>query len=479
MKQKNIGTNAILNAIKSSLSIVFPILSYPYILRVLGTAGLGKVSYVLSIVSYFSLIAMPGIPIYGVREGAKLREKREQLNEFISQVFTINVISTVLSYVLLITLVYSFEGLRKYSLLFIIISFNIISQTLAIDWVNTIFEDYKYITLRSIIVYIFQLILIFILIKDKGDYYIYAILQVLPPIVICATNWFYCRKYVKIRLVLSDNIKIHLKPLFTLFANTVAISIYVNVGTTMLGAMKGDESVGLYTAATKVYSVIKSMLIAVYSVAIPRLSSFVGTENYCAYKKLFTNLWCGVSLLLLPAGIGLFCMAEEVILLIGGTQFLAAASALRILSLALIAAVFGGLLTACLNVTIGKESINLKATIISAGINFVLNLICIPLLAQTGTALSILIAELFVTIYCFMKTDNRQQYFDSKAIILNIWQAGIAISLMVVYIALIKHFIAAFVLRTIISICGSVLIYGLVLVLLGNSYLKNILRRGH
>ena len=233
-----------------------------------------------------------------------------------------------------------------------------------------------------------------------------------------------------------------------------------------------------YIRATKVYNVIKSMLIAVYSVAIPRLSSFVGTENYCAYKKLFTNLWCGVSLLLLPAGIGLFCMAEEVILLIGGTQF-CGRFRFRILSLALIAAVFGGLLTACLNVTIGKESINLKATIISAGINFVLNLICIPLLAQTGTALSILIAELFVTIYCFMKTDNRQQYFDSKAIILNIWQAGIAISLMVVYIALIKHFIAAFVLRTIISICGSVLIYGLVLVLLGNSYLKNILRRGH
>lgn len=477
MKQKNIGINAILNAIKSSLSIIFPLISYPYILRALGTVGLGKVSYVMSIVSYFSLIAMLGVSTYGVREGAKARENKEKLSEFVSQVFTINVISTVISYILLFILVCAFKQLHDYALLFVIISFSIISQTLAVDWVNTIFEDFAYITLRSVIVYIVQLILIFLLIRDENDYFVYAVLHVLSPIVICVTNWFYCRKYVRIKLVLSKSIQAHLKPLLILFANTVAISIYVNFDTTMLGVMKGDESVGLYAAATKVYSVVKSMMIAVYSVAIPRLSGFVGVGDFKAFKRLFTNLWCSVSLLLLPAGVGLFCMAEEVILIIGGPQFLAAASALRILSLALIAAIFGGLLTACLNVTIGRESTNLRATIISAGINFVFNLFCIPLFAQSGAALTTLLAELFVCIYCFLKTGDRQKYFDGKTILPNMIQVAIAISLMAVFIYIVKYYIDEYIICTVLSIVGAVIVYTLTLVFLKNRFVIDVLQK--
>lgn len=476
MKQKNIAINAILNAVKSSLPTILSLISYPYILRTLGVASLGKVCFVTSIVGYFSQIAMLGVPTYGVREGAKFRDDKVGLSKFVSQVFTINVISTIVSYILLCALVCVFTQLHNYILLFVIISIGVVSQTLALDWVNVIFEDFSYITLRSIVIYAIQILLIFLLIKSENDYYTYAALTVLSSVVVCVTNVFYCRRYCQVHLTHLNLTKSHLRPLFVLFANTVAISIYVSFDNIMLGAIKGDESVGLYAASTKVYSVIKGILIAVYSVAIPRLSVFFGSRDFVEYKRLFTNLWCIVSLLLLPAGIGLFCLAEEVNLIVGGKQYLAATPSLRILSLALIVAIFGGLMTACLNVTICKESINLKATVISAALNFVLNIVSIPLFAQNGAALTTLIAEIFVFIYCVFKTECRNRYFDGKTIITNIAQSVCGIVAMVTYILVVKHYVTGFVLRSVLSVGGSVLIYGIVLILVKNYYARWLLQ---
>lgn len=416
MKKKNIGVNAVLNVIKSGLSVLFPLITYPYALRVLGTVNIGKVSYSQSIISYFGLIAMLGISTYGVKEGAKKKSNPAELEKFVGETFTINFLSTIIAYILLAITILFVDKFKDYRSLLLIQSMSIALTTFGVDWINQVFEDYFFITLRSIIAHIISMVLLFVFVREPEDYFIYAFLSVTTNLITCVSNWFYCRRYVKVRLTLHPKFKLHMKPILILFANAVAISIYVNVDTTMLGWLKGDYDVGLYTVSVKVYSIIKTMLAAIYAVSIPRLASYAGEGRKEDYKNLYSGMWQYLSLIIVPAGIGLICVAEEVMLFMGGSDYVAATPALQILAVSLIFAIFGGLVTACLNVTLGREKVNLQATVLSAIINFGLNFIFIPLFSFIGAAITTAISELVVLVYCLLKMKNLSDYLSWRSI---------------------------------------------------------------
>ena len=228
-------------------------------------------------------------------------------------------------------------------------------------------------------IYILTLVLLFVLVKDQNDVLQYALLTVTNSGLICISNWLYCRRYVKVRLTKRIELKKHIKPILTIFANSVATTIYVNADTTMIGLLSGDYYVGLYSLAVKIYNVIKTMLAAIYSVAIPRISFFAGQNDKGKIKQVFTSVCAALTIILLPAGVGLATISKEVVIIMGGTEYLDSALTLQILSFSLIGAVFGGLFTYCLNIPLGREKINVKATTISALVNVGLNVIIIPI----------------------------------------------------------------------------------------------------
>lgn len=451
MNNKSIKINAVLNVIRSCLSIIFPLVTAPYVFRVLGAVGIGKVSYVNSIVSYFSLFAMLGVSTYAVREGAKRRTDKAELNQFISEVFTINIITTGISCSIMFLTVYFVDKLYSYRSLFLILGFSIVFQTFSVDWLNTVFEDYLYITIRTIIVYTVHLLLIFIFINDEGDYYLYAFLQILSSGIICFSNWFYCRRYAQIRLTRIENTKKHIRPLLILFSNAVMVSVYVNFDTTMLGWFQNDHAVGLYSASVKVYSVVKTLMVAIYSVTIPRLARLYGQKDDEGFKNLYSNLWAYIILILLPASTGIVCLAREIIMFMGGEKFVEATLSLQILGLALSFAIVGGLVTSCLNITIGREKDNLIATIFSATLNFILNLFFIPRWSLTGAAMTTLISEAFVFLFCFLRIPNKTKYIDRRTISINIGHALLGIILIVV-VSTIIHSMTDQVVVTIIGV---------------------------
>ena len=466
MKEKNIGINAILNVIKSCLSVVFPLITYRYGLRVLGAEGIGKVTYGESIVSYFSLIAMLGITTYAVREGAKRKKNKEEFNKFANEIFTINVVSMIVAYFLLaITLIFT-EKLHAYTKLIMIQSLVIAFSTFGLDWINTVYEDFLFITIRSIIAHIITLVMLFVLVKKSSDYYMYALLAITTNGITCISNWFYCRKYAKVRVTLKPNFSKHAKPILILFANAVAVSIYVNFDTTMLGWMQGDYYVGLYAVAVRVYTIVKNILVAIYAVTIPRLAYLVGKGDMQEYRKLYSKLWEGLALLLIPAVIGLIGIAREVMLYMGGEEYLPAVLTLQILSVALLFAVFGGLVTSCLNVTLGREKNNLTVTICSAVLNCTLNFIFIPLWKHNGAAVTTLLAEMFVVVVCVVHVPNKEKYFDFARIKSSIRNAVLASIVMAGYIVGIKLLILNSILRFIVIVPGSILLYALMLLIL-------------
>lgn len=477
MKEKKLGINATLNLIKTSLSIIFPLITYPYALRVVGVENIGSVSYVTSVVNYFSLFAMLGVSSYAIREGAKVRDNKNEFTTFSCEVFTINLLSTTIAYIALILTVIFVPQFRHYWELFAILGLSVIFSTIGIDWINTVYEDYLFITIRGIVIHVVSLALLFLIVKKPEDYLLYAALQIFSVGFVAVSNWFHCKKYAKLKIVSKPNIKKHLPRLLVLFANSLAISVYVNFDTTMLGWIIGDYDVGIYSVAVRIYTTAKSVMMAIYVVTIPRLATFFGNNDMSGFQTLYTKLWSYMTLLLVPAGVGLACVSKEIIWVFGGTDYLDGTIALQILSLSLIFSIYGGLVTTCLNITIGREKENLIATILSAILNCGLNFIFIPLFTYNGAALTTLFAEIFVLVFCIVRIPNRGQYIEKEMIRRNGVQTLIATVPIIILSVAIHAWISDMIYSLFIIVFSSILIYGLVLIILKNELIISVLTR--
>lgn len=475
-KQKNLGINAVLNVIRQCLSVIFPLITYPYALRVLGPTAIGRVNYASSIISYFSLIAMMGVSNYAVREGAKRRQNKQEFQEFFSQIFSINLIFTFFSYIILGICLIFISKFQEYRLLLVVQSITILLTTLGVDWVNTVYEDYFLVTIRSIGTHIITMVLLFLIVKTPDDYYKYAFLTVVTTGVICITNLIHCRKYLKIRITKHVCISQHLKPLLILFSNSLAISIYVNLDITMIGWLKGDYGVGIYSAAVRIYNIAKSIMAAIYVVAIPRLSQYAGQQEFEKYRKVCSDIWSSLTVFLLPAGVGLVCISPEIMWILSGNGYPGSEIVLRILGISLVFAIYGGLVTSGMNISLGKERITLQATIISALINFGLNLLVIPKYSYLGAAVTTLISEAFVFVFCFAKIPNKKLYIESDTVLKNLLHSAIGSIGIILFSLLIKHMFISNIIRTITILVGSVLIYLIIMLLLKDSVFLSYFR---
>ena len=402
MRQKSIKWNALLNIIRMSLSVVFPLITFPYASRILGAETLGTVNYTLSVVNYASLIAALGISTYAIREGAKIRENYSAINQFAQEVFTINIITTIISYWILGIVISVLPELHVYWKLIFLQSMSILFTTLSVEWINVVYEDYLFVTIRALLTNIVTTLLLFLLVHHPSDYYIYASLTVVSHAVVSVMNYFHCKKYIHIKITGKPCFRKHMKPVLIFFANSLAVSLYVNSDSTMLGWMIGSYSVGLYTASVKVYSMVKTVLAAMYGVTISRMTFYITNDKMDQYYNLCQNVISGLMVILLPGICALFLFAEDIIFLLSGMSYMDSVVTLRILSIGLLFAILGGFLTSCINIPNGMEKNNLYAASVSALINILFNLLMIPQYHQNGAAFTTVIAEAIVCVYCII-----------------------------------------------------------------------------
>lgn len=203
MRNKSLTVNAFLNLIKTMCSVLFPLITFPYISRILGVNNLGIFNFSSSVISYFTLIAGLGINTYAIREGAKIRDDRKELSEFSSEVFTINFISTIISYLLLFLCILLFNKLQVNCIIIAVLSLSILFTTVGCEWIYNIFEDFKYITFRSILFQIISLVMLFLFVRTKDDLLVYAIITVIATSGANIVNMITRGKYVDIRFRFS------------------------------------------------------------------------------------------------------------------------------------------------------------------------------------------------------------------------------------------------------------------------------------
>lgn len=386
------GVNALLSSIRTLSTIIFPLITYPYITKTLSVSNIGKINFSQSIISYFTLIAQFGISTFAIRTGARIRDDKIAFEKFAKQVFTINIISTLVSIILLTFLLILPTQLANYRIIIAILSINVILIPISVDWIYTIYEDFGYITLRSILVSLLSLILMFCFVKTNADTYLYVALITMSTSLGSIFNFLHVHKYVILGITRRTNWKKYRTSLFMFFINSVTSTIYLNSDITLLGFMSTNTQVGLYSVATKIYGIAKQMINAVIATTIPRLA-YIQKKDEKQFKQLLNNIMNMAIFLVVPLMAGLIMVRKDVILIISTPKYSRATESLAILSLALFFSVLANILANGLLVVINKEKYVVVGTTTSAIVNLLLNFIFIPWWGQNGAALTTLIAE--------------------------------------------------------------------------------------
>lgn len=395
---KSLKINAALNIIRQVCAIVFPLITFPYVSRTLGVEAYGKVNFSTSILSYISLLAGLGVSSYAIREGARIRDDRERFERFADEVFSINVVSTLISYVVLAVLVLFWSKLDAYRALIGILSVNILLTTLGTDWINTIYEDFLYLTVRYVICQTIAVAATLLFVKGPEDVALYAVCSNMGMMLANASNLFYIRKKLGIRLKMTwkMNVRRHLRPIMLLFGNMISSMIYLYSDTTMLGVFIGDAAVGFYTVSSRIYSLIKQLINAVSGVLVPRLSHDLESNSGGESNGSVHTVLGILTVVVFPIALGMICMGREIIVLIAGEAYAAAYPALAILSIALIFATYACIYISVIMLAQRKDREILFASSVSALTNIVLNFILIPRYSYNAAAFTTLVSELLM-----------------------------------------------------------------------------------
>lgn len=411
-KEKSLKKNFCMNAILTMSQFIFPLITFPYVSRILLAEGTGKVSFATSIISYFAMFAQLGIPTYGIRACAQVRNDKKKLSKTAQEIFIINIIMSILAYIVFFIALCNVPRLKDEKTLLIIVSATIFFNAIGMEWLYKALEQYTYITIRSVIFKFIALIAMFLLIHQQSDYIIYGAISIFASSASNIFNFFNVHKYISLRPVGEYNFKQHLKAVSVFFALSCAATIYVNLDTVMLGFMKTNVDVGYYNAAVKIKTILVSIVTSLGTVLLPRASYYVEhglKEDFYRITKKAINF---VFLVATPLMLYFMFFAKEGIFFLSGNTYGGAIVPMQIIMPTLFFIGLTNIMGMQILVPLGKENIVLYSEIVGAVVDLAINYILIPKYASAGAAIGTLVAEITVWIvqYIYLRKQIKDAY---------------------------------------------------------------------
>ena len=275
MSKKSLKLNFVMNVILTVSQFIFPLITFPYVSKILLPEGTGKVSFVTSIISYFVMFAQMGIPMYGVRACAKVRDDKKELSKTVHELFSLNILMSAISYVFFLLMLLTVPRLKDERILFLVMSSTIWFNSIGMEWLYKALEQYTYITIRSVFLKLIALGAMFVLVHKQEDYIIYGVISIFASSASNICNFVHARKYISFEYIGNYNLKKHLRAICIFFAMSCATTIYTHLDTVMLGFMKDDVEVGYYNAAVRIKSILVSIVTSLGVVLLPRASYYI------------------------------------------------------------------------------------------------------------------------------------------------------------------------------------------------------------
>lgn len=400
--------NIVLNGINTITGILFPVITFPYAARVLMPEGIGAVNFLNSIIGYIVLLTSLGIPMYAVKEVAKYRDDKLTRDKITVEIILLSTILCLLGYVAVWLLAEFVPQIHQQASLFYILSLTIVFTSIGVNWFYQGIEDFKFITVRAIIIRSLAATALFIFVKSPSDLLAYGMITVGSTVGNNFINFIHLRKHIDRGCINFSELCIfrHLKPALQVFILNLIISLYIQLNSIMLGFISGDDAVGYFTAGTKITHIGLTLISSLGTVLLPRCSHLLkigDKEGFASVINKSLNVTLALSL---PMTAGLILLATPVTMIFCGGEYM---DAIPVLYLNAPVIIFISLTNVMgIQILYPMDKVNLVILSVSGAaiLNLILNFILLPEYGATGAAISTLIAEfsvLLIQILCGRK----------------------------------------------------------------------------
>ncbi len=401
----NVKRNFIFSTVLTVSNYIFPFIIYPYITRVLGVNNLGICNFVDSIINYAVIISTMGIMSIGTREIATARKSPHRLNATFTALFIITLITTIVATIALIVAIYSVDQLYANRQLLLIGMIKLWGNFFLIEWFYRGLEDFKYITIRTIIVKILFIAAMFVLVRHADDYPMYYLLLCLSMVGNAVFNCWRCASMVKFRYDLKLFLSLW-KPYLIIGFYLILNSMYINFNVVYLGFVQDDAQVGLYTTSTKIFQILLALYTAYTSVVMPHASSLLSERRTDEFKRLIFKSIDGLILFSIPAALFLAIFAPGIIGLIAGPGYNGAIVPMQIEAPLLFIIGYEQIIVIQVLMPMCRDRAILFNSVIGAATGLICNILLVKAMASTGSALTWAAAEIAVLLSA--------QYFTSR-----------------------------------------------------------------
>lgn len=393
----SIKKNFFYSAFLTTANYIFPLITYPYVSRVLGVHNIGICNFIDSIINYFVLFSMMGISTLGIREVAINKNNSERLNKVFCSLLSLNAATTFIGIIVLIIATYSIPKLYENAELMFFGGFKLFFNLFLIEWFYKGLEDFKYITVRTIIVKCLYVASVFVFVKQANDYPIYYLLTVLMIVINAVINIFHSKKIVSYSIK-SVEIKSFIKPYIILGIYLLLTSMYVSFNVVYLGFVGGETQVGYYTTATRIYTILIALFTAFTGVMLPRMSSLLGEGRIVEFKEKLSKSIGVILSCSLPAIIYMIILAPEIIYLISGSGYEEAITPMRIIMPLFFIIGYEQILIVQTMMPLKLDKIIFRNSIIGAAFGISLNILLVGKYLAIGSAIVWLSCEVVLLI---------------------------------------------------------------------------------
>lgn len=408
--------NYLYNVFYQVFVLLVPLITMPYIARVLGPTGVGINSFTNSNTQYFILIGSIGVSLYGNRQIAYNRDNRRKASQIFWEVFLMRIITISISLICFLVFL-NFE--TNYHQAYLMQAILIVASAFDISWFFMGFENFRVTVLRNMIIKLVSLACIFIFIRHENDLSLYIAVLAISQLIGNMTLFPYLRHYIDLPDWRKLKIWRHFKPSLVLFVPQIATQVYLILNKTMVGRMVSVEAAGFYDNSDKIVKMVLAIVTATGTVMLPRVANTFAKGNHEQVKKYLYQSFDFVSAISIPMMFGIAAIAPKFATMFFGKEFGSVGLLMMIESLVILFIAWSNVLGVQYLLPTGHNKEFTISVSIGAVINIILNVPLIILLGTVGAMIATVISELSVTVYQFYIV---RKYLDLGEMLSEIWK---------------------------------------------------------
>lgn len=398
-KHKILASNFVYLSILQGLNVILPLITFPYLIRILGVEYFGLLSFSFAFITYFQIITDYGFNATGTRDISMVIDNPKKQNEIFNQIMSTKLFLVLLSFVLMMGIVFAFDIFRSYWIIYLFSFGSILGQAIFPIWYFQGIQKMKYITYLNLVTKIIFTIALFIFIKKKSDFYLVPVFNALGFIFAGIFSLFYIRKDFNIRFKFQSfkKIKEQLNKGKYVFLSELKISLFTNTNTLILGIIAGNQAVGFFSAPEKLARAIGNLQTPISNTLFPYLSKEMALDKYKTLQKIKKMTYYG-AILFLGIVVICFCFANQIITIVYGAGMDSAVIIFKILILIPLLSFLDTMYGKQILLNLGKDNLYFRVILCATILNLSINLLLTYFYEELGTAIALISTQIVIVL---------------------------------------------------------------------------------